>query len=93
MDTTTVNASFDGQEVDASGDSFIVTVENLTAGVHKFVVTCADTSGNVATSTTTINVKDTEAPTVSITTDKENTLLTKHLCLIMLFLIIWKLKQ
>lgn len=71
LDTTTVNASFDGQEVDASGDSFIVTVENLTAGVHKFVVTCADTSGNVATSTTTINVKDTEAPTVSITTDKE----------------------
>lgn len=71
LDLSTITANFDGVTLDVSGDKFVCKIENLTAGSHNFVVSCADTSRNVSTSTTTINVADTQAPTVSINTDKE----------------------
>ena len=69
-----VTVSFDGQiieGVDFSTGAFIVTVENISAGTHKLEVVATDYSGNVRTASNQCTVKDTEAPTVVLSSQKD----------------------
>lgn len=71
---TDVTVSFDGKTiegVDFSTGAFIVTVENISAGTHKLEVVATDYSGNVRTSSNQFTVKDTEAPTVTLSSQKD----------------------
>ena len=71
---TDVAVSFDGQTiegVDFSTGAFIVAVENISAGTHKLEVVATDYSGNVRTSSNQFTVKDTEAPTVVLSSQKD----------------------
>ena len=69
-----VIVSFDGQTiegVDFSTGAFVVSVENISAGTHKLEVVATDYSGNVRTVSNQCTVKDTEAPTVELSTQKD----------------------
>ena len=69
-----VTVSFDGQTIegmDFSTGSFVVAVENISAGTHKLEVVATDYSGNVRTSSNQFTVKDTEAPTVVLSSQKD----------------------
>ena len=69
-----VTVSFDGQiieGVDFSTGAFIITVENISAGTHKLEVVATDYSGNVRTASNQCTVKDTEAPTVVLSSQKD----------------------
>lgn len=71
---TDVVVSFDGktiESVDFSTGAFIVTVENISAGTHKLEVVATDYSGNVRANTNQFTVKDTQAPTVELSTQKD----------------------
>ena len=71
---SSVVVTFDGQtvgNVDFSTGSFTVTVEGLGAGDHALVVTATDVSGNVRTTQSKFTVADTEAPVVTVSSDKE----------------------
>lgn len=71
---TDVVVSFDGQTIDGvdfSTGAFIVAVENISAGTHKLEVIATDYSGNVRTSSNQFTVKDTEAPTVVLSSQKD----------------------
>lgn len=71
---TDVVVSFDGKTiegVDFSTGAFIVAVENISAGTHKLEVVATDYSGNVRTSSNQFTVKDTEAPTVVLSSQKD----------------------
>ena len=71
---TDVVVSFDGktiESVDFSTGTFIVAVENVSAGKHKLEVVATDYSGNVRTSSNQFTVKDTEAPTVTLSSQKD----------------------
>ena len=69
-----VTVSFDGQTIegmDFSTGSFVVAVENISAGTHKLEVVATDYSGNVRTSSNQFTVMDTEAPTVVLSSQKD----------------------
>lgn len=71
---SSVVVTFDGQnipDIDLSTDTFTVTVEGLSAGDHALVVTATDASGNVRTAQSKFTVADTEAPVVTVSSDKE----------------------
>ena len=71
---TDVVVSYDGQIIegmDFSTGSFIVTIENVSAGAHKLEVTATDYSGNVRTSNSQFTVADTQSPAVQVSSQKE----------------------
>lgn len=69
-----VMVSLNGQTIDGvdfSTGGFILTIENVAAGTYRLEVTATDTSGNAITANTQFTVKDTEAPTVVLSSQKD----------------------
>jgi hypothetical protein len=69
-----VMVSLNGQTIDGvdfSTGGFILTIENIAAGTYRLEVTATDTSGNAITANTQFTVKDTQAPTVVLSSQKD----------------------
>lgn len=66
-----VVATYDGQVVESALGEFVCEISDITAGSHRFEIVATDTSGNSRTSYYAFTVADTEAPTVTISSDKE----------------------
>lgn len=66
-----VSATLNGVPVEAEGNPFTFTIENLQAGTYEIYASAADEFGQIGERSITITVKDTEAPVVELSSDKE----------------------
>ncbi len=66
-----VTAELDGKPVETGSGSFTCTVPEAAAGKYELKITAADTSGNTQERTYTVTVRDTVAPVITASADKE----------------------
>lgn len=67
----TVTADLDGTPVETQNGSFTCTISEAPAGQYVLTVHAEDIFGNVTDQKYTVKVRDTEAPVISVTADKE----------------------
>ncbi|HRR77485.1 MAG TPA: VWA domain-containing protein [Ruminococcus sp.] len=67
----TVTAELDGKAVETGNGSFTCTIPEAAAGKYELKITAADSSGNAQNTTYTVTVKDTVAPVITASADKE----------------------
>lgn len=66
----TVTADFDGEPVETNNGSFKWTIKDAPAGQYRLNVQAEDIFGNKTETYCTVNVRDTEAPVISVKSDK-----------------------
>lgn len=66
----TVTADLDGQAIDTNNGSFTYTINEAPAGRYGLSVQAEDVFGNRIETTYVFNVRDTEAPVISVSADK-----------------------
>lgn len=66
-----VTAALDGEEIETGNGSFECTIKDADAGKYVLTVRAEDIFGNVQETTYNVNVRDTIAPTITASADKE----------------------